>query len=185
MKKILLTLLLLAALAYPSRAGIFIEVSLDNETFTNITDPTFRGQLNDTSFYASILQLHEETTYFFKAYNSTSNPVFFHQTTRGETAMLSVMIGLILFFMLFLVIAIMIENVFTRLISLMIALGFSWVIYAYILRIAADQNFAAATVRTLEAGYKLMVYSYIVIFSFIGLYMFYRLIMNILFFSKN
>ena len=178
--KILIGALMLCMTIYGATAATFIDISVDNSTWVNVTAPTYRGFINETNRTASVLLLSEETLYYFRVYNDTHTaPTYFHQRTKGEGNLISVMIGLILFVLIFMLMVYFVENLYIKLLSLMISMGFSWVVYGYILRIAADSAFSSATITVLEAGYKLMVYLYIVLWTLIGFYFFAMLIFGI------
>lgn len=163
----------------------FVEISTNNLTWTNITQETYRGRINETNKSSSVLLLQEETVYYFRTYNETHDVTYFHQRTKGEGNLISIMIGLIAFVSIFALMTILIKNLYVRLVCFMLTMGSMWVIYGYILRIAVDVALTENTIKTLTAGYELMAYSYVTIIGLIMLYMFYTVMIDFMFIWKK
>lgn len=151
------------------------------------------GQLNiynTTNFIlnSSLLNYNENISYY--VFNQTAYTAyiikFCDNTTKyvvvgaGDDSMtVSIVIGLTVFIALFIILAIKLENVYLQLVSAMMAMGFSWVLYALLLKIAEDIIQTQSVIDVLVAGYKVMVYSYIVIFTMILLFMVYKLMLKV------
>lgn len=100
------------------------------------------------------------------------------KTDSGDFTMsIAIIFGLSVLIAIFIIVALAADNIFVKLLSFMVVMGFSWVMYAALLKIAEDVLGVSSIYDVLVAGYQYMVYLYIVLYVLILVYMFYSFVM--------
>lgn len=156
------------------------EISCTNNSYVIYNSSTGRIVQNEslTALNNSIFQFNfTESTggYIVRLCDGSTREI----TVKGDEdkVSLAIIIGLMMFVVLFIVLIFVLENIFAKLISLMVALGFSWVLYAFMLKMSEQFLGNSSFTIILTSGYRLMVGIYMGIFILIFAFMFWKLIM--------
>ena len=162
-------------------ATVDLEISLDNATWKNVTE--FGGQTDNVNSRGFVNTLHPNTDYYFRAKDSGTDWGYTEQRTDpgGINEMeIAIVLGLIVMLLIFIIIMIISEHIWFRILSCMFATGFAWVLYATMIQLAKDNSASGGVIDILTGGYSMMKGIFIMLYILILCFGIYSVMMKLI-----